>query len=68
MGTSLFDAAVNALRWVEVDRQDFGTARRFRDDEILRIDVGMVKPKVSYRVHIGRVRQWEAERCNACAV
>ena len=42
MGTSVFDVAANALRWVEVDRQSFGTARRFHDDEILRIGVGMV--------------------------
>jgi hypothetical protein len=54
MGTSVFDAAANALEWVEVHRRDFGTARRFRDDEILRIGVGMV-PSVWYRVRIGRV-------------
>ena len=64
MGTSLFDAAANALRWVEVDRRDFGTARRFRDDEILRIGVGMV-PDRWYRVRVGRVREWQAERRNA---
>ncbi len=40
MATSVFAAAANALEWVEVHRRDFGTARRFRDDEILRIGVG----------------------------
>ena len=34
-GTSLFDAAAKALKWVEVSRQSFGTARRFHDDEVL---------------------------------
>jgi hypothetical protein len=61
MGASVFDAAVNALRWVEVDRRDFGTARRFHDDEILRIAVGMV-PDRWYPVKVGRVRQWASER------
>jgi hypothetical protein len=63
MGTSVFDAAANALRWVEVDRRDFGTARRFHDDEILRIGVGMV-PDRWYRVKVkvGRVRQRAGER------
>jgi hypothetical protein len=44
-----------------VDRQDFGAARRFRDDEILRIGVGMV-PDRWYFVKVGRVRQWASER------
>jgi hypothetical protein len=65
-GTSVFDAAANALEWVEAHRRDFGTARRFRDDEILRIGVGMV-PGRWYRVGIGRVRECEAERRNAGA-
>jgi hypothetical protein len=42
MGSSLFDAAAKALEWVEVDRQVFGTARRFSDDQVLTIGVGMV--------------------------
>jgi hypothetical protein len=66
MGTSLFVAATNALRWVEVERRDFGTARRFRDDEILVIGVGMV-PTAYYRVPIGRIRRWGAERRDAGA-
>jgi hypothetical protein len=49
MGTSVFVAAANALEWVEVHRRDFGTARQFRDDEILRIGGGMV-PDRWYRV------------------
>jgi hypothetical protein len=57
METSVFDAAANALRWVEAHRRDFGTARRFRDDELLRIRVGMV-PDRWYRVRVGRIRQW----------
>jgi len=61
MGTSVFDAAANALRWVEVDRQSFGTARRFHDEEILRIGVGMV-PDRWYFVKVGRVLQWASER------
>jgi hypothetical protein len=32
MADSLFDAAVQALNWVEIERQSFGAARRFRDD------------------------------------
>ena len=64
MGTSVFDAAANALEWVEAHRRDFGTARRFNDDEILRIGVGMA-PDRWYRVRIRRVRQWEAERRDA---
>ena len=52
MGTRVFDAAANALRWVEVDRQAFGTARRFHDDETLVIGVGMV-PDRWYRVKVG---------------
>jgi hypothetical protein len=55
-----FAAAVNALHWVEVDQQSFGAVRRFRDDEILRIGVGMV-PSAWYRVRVGRVREWEGK-------
>ena len=61
MGTSVFDAAANALEWVELHRRDFGTARRFRDDEILRVGVGMV-PDRYYRVRIGKVREWQARQ------
>ena len=39
--TNVF-AAANALEWVEAHRRHFATAWRFRDDEILRIGVGMV--------------------------
>ena len=59
--TNVFAAAANALRWVEVHRYHFGTARRFRNDEILRIGVGMVADRC-HRVRIGRIRQWEAAR------
>jgi hypothetical protein len=41
-------------------------ALRFRDDEILRIGVGMV-PGRWYRVRIGGVRECEAERRDADA-
>ena len=59
-GSSLFDAAAQALKWVEVDRQSFGTARRFHDDQVLEIGVGMV-PDRWYRVRIGRIRRWVRE-------
>jgi hypothetical protein len=55
--SSLFQAAANALHWCEVDRRAFGTARRFRDDQILVISAGMRAEKV-YRVNIGRIRKW----------
>ena len=42
MASSVFDAAAKALEWVEVDCQSFGTARRYRDDQVLVIGVGMV--------------------------
>jgi len=42
MDESLFDAAVMPLHWVEIERQSFNTARRFRDDETLTMGVGMV--------------------------
>jgi hypothetical protein len=45
------DAAAKALEWVEVDCQSLGTARRFRDDQVLKIGVGMV-PDRWYRVRI----------------
>jgi hypothetical protein len=61
IGTSIFDAAAKALRWVEITRREFGTARRFRDDQILVIGVGMV-PDRWYRVKVGRVREWVRER------
>jgi len=59
-GSSLFDAAVKALKWVEVERQSFGTARSFHDDDVLMIGVGMV-PDRWYRVRIGRIRRWIRE-------
>jgi hypothetical protein len=42
MAKSLFEAAAKALHWAEVDCQTFGTARRYRDDQVLEIGVGMV--------------------------
>ena len=57
---SLFEAAAKALHWAEVDCQTFGTARRYRDDQVLEIGVGMV-PDRWYRVRIGRVRRWIRE-------
>ena len=62
---SLFQAAANALRWCEVECRTFGTARRFRDDEVLVISVGMTGEKGRHRVRIGRVRKWLSERENA---
>ncbi len=62
--SSLFQAAVNALRWREIERRTFGTARRFRDDQTLVISVGMTEGK-GYRANIGRVRTWLNERENA---
>jgi hypothetical protein len=60
MGTSVFEAAAKALEWVEVDRRSFGSARRFRDDQVLAIGIGMV-PDCWYRVRIGRIRRWIRE-------
>jgi hypothetical protein len=60
MAKSLFEAAAKALHWAEVDCQRFGTARRYRDDQVLEIGVGMV-PDRWYRVRIGRVRRWIRE-------
>ena len=42
MGSSVFNAASKALKWVEIDRRLFGLARLLRDDERLVIGVGMV--------------------------
>jgi hypothetical protein len=53
-------AAANALRLSEVDWRDFGTARRFREDKILVVALGMV-PHRCCCFRIGSVRQWEAE-------
>ena len=62
-GSSLFAAAAKALQWVEVSRQSFGTARRFHDDQVLEIGVGMV-PDCWYRVRIGRIRKWIREKAS----
>ena len=51
MADSLFDAAVKALHWVEVERQSFGTARHFHDDETLLIRVGMVPEPPLHRAN-----------------
>ena len=64
MAASVFDAAVKALHWSEVECATFGTARRFRDDQTLVIGVGMV-PDRHYRVRIGRVREWDQRRRDA---
>jgi hypothetical protein len=62
MATSVFAAAAaNALEWIEAHRRDFGTARRFRDDEILRIGVGMA-PDPGIACASGRVCQWARTR------
>ena len=58
---SVFEAAVKALEWVEVDRRAFGTVRRFHDRKMLDIGVGMV-PDRWYRVNVGRARRWARER------
>ena len=49
IATSVFAAAASALRWVKVDRRDFGTARRFRDNQILVIGVRMVPDRLLSR-------------------
>jgi hypothetical protein len=64
MASSLFDAAAKALEWTEVDCQTFGTARRYRDDQVLVIGIGMV-PDRWYRIRIGRVRPWIRENARA---
>lgn len=46
MAKSLFEAAAKALHWAEVDCQTFGTARRYRDDQVLEIGVGMVPDRL----------------------
>jgi hypothetical protein len=61
MAASLFDAAVKALEWSEIHCRSFGTARRYRDDEVLVIAPGMV-PTREYRVRIGRARDWERQQ------
>jgi hypothetical protein len=55
MAKSRFEAAANALRWAEADCQTFGSAGRYRDDQVLETGVGMV-PDRWYRVRIGRIR------------
>ena len=55
---SLFEGCADALKWVEVDRRDFGTSRQFRDDEVLDISVHQMGKVTNYRVRIGRVREW----------
>jgi hypothetical protein len=42
------------------DAPTLGAARRFRDDQVLVIGVGMV-PDGWYRVRIGRIRRWMRE-------
>ena len=64
---SLFQAAANALRWCEISCQTFGTAKRFRDDEVLMISVGMTGEKGRHRVRIGRVRKWLSESAGMLA-
>jgi hypothetical protein len=56
--SSLFDAAVTALHWCEVECRTFNTARHFRDDQVLVIHVGTVPPSRCYRVQIGKAREW----------
>jgi hypothetical protein len=51
--SSAWTAAANALHWAEVDCQTFRTARRYRNDQVLEIGVGMV-PDRWYRVRVGR--------------
>jgi hypothetical protein len=57
MGSCLFDAAAKALQWVEVTRQEFGTTRNFRGDQVLVIGVRMVRDRQYNRVRIGRIRR-----------
>jgi hypothetical protein len=46
-----------------VTRRSFGTARRFHDEEVLMIGVGMV-PDRWYMVRIKRVPQWTRENAS----
>jgi hypothetical protein len=62
---SLFEAAANALHWAEVDCPTFGNDRRYRDDQVLVIGVGMV-PDRWYRVRVGRIRRWICENATDC--
>jgi hypothetical protein len=52
------EAAAIALKWIEVDRQSFGTARVLQDSDILEIHVGAGQTTRRYRVRVGRVREW----------
>jgi hypothetical protein len=60
--TSLFGAAAAAIEWAEVSCRKFGTARILPDGEILTISVGAGASDRSYRVRVGRVREWLAGR------
>jgi hypothetical protein len=55
--SSLMETASIALKWIEVDRQSFGTALILRDSDILEIQVGTGQTTRRYRVRIGRVRE-----------
>lgn len=60
-GKSLFDVAAKAIHWVEVDCRSFGTSRIMDDDEVLEIGVGLIDAR-TYRVRVGRVREWLKEQ------
>jgi hypothetical protein len=51
-----------ALKWIEVDRQSFGTARVLHDLDIMEIQVGTGQTTRCYRVRVGRVREWCVSR------
>lgn len=62
--SSLFEAAARAIEWAEVTCKHFKTDRILPDDEILTIAVGPNAER-SYRVRVGRVREWLRTRPSA---
>jgi hypothetical protein len=52
------EAASEALKWIEVDRQSFKTARILNGDAVLDIQVGLGETNRRYRVRVQRIREW----------
>jgi hypothetical protein len=52
------EAASEALKWIEVDRQSFKTARILNGDDVLDIQVGLGETNRRYRVRVQRIREW----------
>lgn len=61
---SLFGAAADAIEWAEVTCKHFGTSRILPDNEVLTIAVGVGAADRSYRVRVGRVKEWLAGGSN----